>query len=341
MYIEEYKKELENWKKDHTNFYDECLHAMKNHKATLGAYMHIYDYAMSELPNLPGQVELGACEDLFMIYHEKSGFNGMAGMLNLLCYYDKFFYAKCLLQKEKLKKALLTWLVIGDLHTCIINKTVRHPNKDDYEEGLRKLQYRLIGNSLITELKNADYWSSQRIFDKLLLSKDELKECLDRYASTFPKASKENQQSTNKRGRKTKFDGLKENTLEAFIEYSTGSCNNVDAYVKKIVQQLELCTTGEDLAALTIALEYCKIIKCVDNGGVKMFWEILHKKNTNIVGYETMNDSYKGLFSFHNNGKVPLKFASGRKKILEYIKIFQETKNEHDNGVQETSIEAN
>ena len=74
MYIEEYKKELENWKKDHTNFYNECLHAMKNHKATLAAYMHIYDYAMSELPNLPGQVELGACEDLFMIYHEKSGF---------------------------------------------------------------------------------------------------------------------------------------------------------------------------------------------------------------------------------------------------------------------------
>jgi hypothetical protein len=36
-------------------------------------------------PDLPEQVELGACEDLFMIYHEKSSFNGMSGMLNLLC----------------------------------------------------------------------------------------------------------------------------------------------------------------------------------------------------------------------------------------------------------------
>ena len=71
MIIEEYKKKLENWKDEHTNFYNECLHAMKNRKATLGAFMHIYDYAMSELPNLPEQVELGACEDLFMIYHEK------------------------------------------------------------------------------------------------------------------------------------------------------------------------------------------------------------------------------------------------------------------------------
>ena len=49
MNIEEYKRELENWKEEHTNFYNECLHAMKNRKATLGAYMHIYDYAMSEL----------------------------------------------------------------------------------------------------------------------------------------------------------------------------------------------------------------------------------------------------------------------------------------------------
>ena len=94
MSIEEYKKELENWKEEHTNFYNECLHAMKNRKATLAAFMHIYDYAMSELPSLPEQVELGACEDLFMIYHEKSSFNGMSGMLNLLCYYDKIFYAQ-------------------------------------------------------------------------------------------------------------------------------------------------------------------------------------------------------------------------------------------------------
>ena len=35
MNIEEYKRELENWKEEHTNFYNECLHAMKNRKATL------------------------------------------------------------------------------------------------------------------------------------------------------------------------------------------------------------------------------------------------------------------------------------------------------------------
>ena len=329
MNIEEYKKELENWRKEHTSFYNECLHAMKNRKATLAAFMHIYDYAMSELPSLPEQVELGACEDLFMIYHEKSSFNGMSGMLNLLlCYYDKIFYAKCLLQKEKLKMALLTWLVIGDLHTCIINKTARHPNKDDYEEGLRKLQYRLIRNSLITELKNANYWSSQRIFDKLLLSKEELKQCLESHVLTIPEAPKEIQQSTNKRGRKSKFEDLKDKSLEGFIEYSTGSRNNVDAYVEKIVQQLEHCTMGEDLAALTIALEHCKIIKCVDNGGVRLFWNMLHDKCNTIVGYEAMNDSYRGLVSFHNGGKVASKFATGRKKITEYIEMFQEMNNQ-------------
>jgi len=140
--------------------------------------------------------------------------------------------------------------------------------------------------------------------------------------------AEENKQPINKRGRRPKFDGLKENTLEAFIEYSTGSRNNVDAYVKKIVQQLEHCTTGEDLAALTIALEYCKIIKCVDNGGVRLFWKMLHDRCDTIVGYEAMNDSYRGLVSFHKNGNVSPEFATGRKNISEYIDMFQEMNNQ-------------
>ena len=92
MNIEEYKKELENWKKEHTNFYNECLHAMKNRKATLGAFMHIYDYAMSELPNLPEQIELGACEDLFMIYHFAMPHKKVFCGLNLFTYSKKHAY---------------------------------------------------------------------------------------------------------------------------------------------------------------------------------------------------------------------------------------------------------
>ena len=59
-------------------------------------------------------------------------------------------------------------------------------------------------------MKKADYWSSQRISDKLLLSKEELKQCLDSHVLTIPEAPKEIQQSTNKRGRKAKFEDLKE-----------------------------------------------------------------------------------------------------------------------------------
>lgn len=135
----------------------------------------------------------------------------------------------------------------------------------------------------------------------------------------------DHQQLPNKRGRKPKFSGLPEKTLEAFIEYSTGSRDKVDLYVQKIVQLLKHCTTGEDLAALTIALEHCNIIKCVDNGGVRLFWEMLHDKCNSIVGYEAMNDSYKKLEVYNKKGRVPNGCASGMRKITDNIEIFQDT----------------
>ena len=44
MIIEEYKQELENWKEEHTNFYNECLHAMKKSQGnpwSLYAYIRL------------------------------------------------------------------------------------------------------------------------------------------------------------------------------------------------------------------------------------------------------------------------------------------------------------
>lgn len=81
MNIEEYKKELTEWKEKHTNFYNEYVHAMKSKRATLTAYMHIYEFAMTQIPDLPDTVELGECGDLFNIYYTRYGFNKLIGML--------------------------------------------------------------------------------------------------------------------------------------------------------------------------------------------------------------------------------------------------------------------
>ena len=53
MTIEEYKKELTNWKVKHTDFYNEYVHTVKCKRATLTTYMHIYEFAITQIPSLP------------------------------------------------------------------------------------------------------------------------------------------------------------------------------------------------------------------------------------------------------------------------------------------------
>ena len=56
MNIEEYKKELAEWKKNHIDFYNEYVHAIKSRKATLTTYMHVYVFAMNQIPGLPKDI---------------------------------------------------------------------------------------------------------------------------------------------------------------------------------------------------------------------------------------------------------------------------------------------
>ena len=178
MTIEEYKKELTNWKVKHTDFYNEYVHAVKCKRATLTTYMHIYEFAMTQIPSLPEGVEVGACDDLFTIYYNRYGFNKLIGMLTTVWANDKILGIKSLAQREKFKKAIVSWLVIGDLHTCIVNKVYSYPDKANYEESLRKLLRRIIRNSIIIGLKDKGFWNSQHIRTKLPFSEEALYEIL-------------------------------------------------------------------------------------------------------------------------------------------------------------------
>ena len=357
MNIEEYKKELAEWKKNHIDFYNEYVHAIKSRKATLTTYMHVYVFAMNQIPGLPKDIELGDCDDLFKTYFGKYGFNKLLGMLASVIGNDIFFGIKSLAQRNKLKKAIVAWLILGDLHTCIINKVISYPDKGNYEESLNKLLCRIVRNSLISGLKDEDYWRSVQSKKPLFLKDDEMEKLLGLIKKEIgeKKESKTSQQKDSdeikqaenvqnkkgKPGRKPKFGDLKEETLEAFIEYSTGNQGKAETYTQKIVDQLIKCSTGEELAALAVALEHLNIIMCVDNGGVRMFWGMLQKKCKTIVGYKVMNENYKKLEAYNKKGIVPPECASGRKKISDFIEIFREINMPSGNIVQETSIEVN
>ena len=267
------------------------------------------------------------------------------------------FPSKTLAQSNKLKNAIVAWLILGDLHTCIVNKVCSYPDKDNYEESLNNLLRRIIKNSLITGLKDRGFWRSVQSKKKLFTKDEEMEKLLDLIKkeiteSEDSKTSQQNapdeekqvyrfQQKKGKTGRKPKFEDLKEKTLEAFIVFSIGNQSKAETYTQKIVNLLTKCSTGEELAALAVALEHLNIIKSIDNGGVRLFWNMLHDKCNTIVGYETMNDSYKKLEAYNKKGKVPADCISGMKKIKEYVTIFQEMNNEHENDVQETSVKAN
>lgn len=340
MNIEKYKKKLEEWKVEHNNFYNEYVHALKSDKSTLTTYMHVYEFAMMQIPDLPSNIELGACGDLFNIYFEKYGFNKLIGMLVSVIGNDKLLGIKSIVQRNKLKKAIVAWLVLGDLHTCIINKIISFPDNGNYEESLNQLIYRLVKNSIITGLKSEDYWRSVQKKKKLFTIDAEMEKCIALVKKEIA-VEEDAQQMKSRPGRKPKFNDLKEITLEGFIEYSTGDPEKAKLYTPKIVEQLSCYKKGEDLAALTVALEYLGIITCIDNGGVRTFWRMLRKKCNTIVGYEAMNDNYKILEVYNKKGKVPPECASGRKKISDSIEIFQEINRPSGNIVQETSIKAN
>lgn len=126
-------------------------------------------------------------------------------------------------------------------------------------------------------------------------------------------------------GRRTILDDLPEKTLLEFITYSMGKKSSAKSIYNAVVNELRKCLSGADVAALTVAIEECGIIKYVDNGAVRGYWEMLTKEYPEVVRYETFNIYYKKLFPFHNKTK-PMKDVNEKDvaKIKTYIKTFQE-----------------
>lgn len=87
MGIEELKQDLQVWIKSNRNFYNKYVRAIRKDnftekgKVPLAAYMHIYDFAMSQIPNLPESVKFGSYGNLFENYYGKYGFSKLLGML--------------------------------------------------------------------------------------------------------------------------------------------------------------------------------------------------------------------------------------------------------------------
>ena len=181
MDISGYKKTLQDWLHEHEDFYKGYVRAMKDDWPTLQGYMHVYEYGLKQIPELPDEVEFGQCDDLFTTYYDKSAFTGFMGVWSMVYQQDKLFALRSLFGKGDLKLAIASWLMLGNLHTCIISRIQAHPKRNLYADELHKLEKRIIRNSLITGIKDADYWHSAVAQSMLIVPNEELDEMLSSY----------------------------------------------------------------------------------------------------------------------------------------------------------------
>ena len=121
-------------------------------KISLEGRMHIYEFVMLTLQylGLSKTIELGACNDLFSPYFEKYGCSKKIGMFALTLRHNPSLFVKGIFKPKRLKMALVDWVVNGDFHTYIINMIYEYPKKSNFEESLRKLECRIIRNSIIS-----------------------------------------------------------------------------------------------------------------------------------------------------------------------------------------------
>ena len=175
MGIEKLKQDLQDWIESNREFYNNYVRAIRNDcangKVFLAAYMHIYDFAMSQIPNLPESVKFGSYGNLFENYYEKYGFGKLLGMLAQVLNKDLFLYLKALKNTRKLKNAILYWVLIDDFHFFLLCKIGKCENI--LEEKLRNLELQIIQNSIVLEIKDKAYWLSPHVFNKLLFEEEE------------------------------------------------------------------------------------------------------------------------------------------------------------------------
>lgn len=267
MITEEYRKELEDWVNNHTEYYNEYVRTMKNSKrATLATYMHIYDYAMRRIPGLPTSVELGACSYLFRNYYEKYGFSDLVGMHFLVVGNDKWLGLKSLAQQKKLKMAISSWLVIGDLQTDIISMIRNHPNKTKYEEALYELETRIIRNSIFSGLKDAEYWYSQRVFSKLGLTKEELDKCIMSYLPHKP---------VNLKPASKVKEVLPQNQIPAKVDTNTNGAPKEDSYEDELKHMNSFSPITEDGPYLDDLYDHLVEFKQIEDIDKKYFCDLI------------------------------------------------------------------
>lgn len=328
MKLEELKKQLPAWKENNTEFYNDYVHAIRDGRATLSAYMHIYDYVMSLISDLPTSVEFGSYGTLFKNYHYKLGFNGLFGMLLQVFDNDKMLYFQTLTNCKKLDLAILYWFLFDDYHFCLICK-IKDASDDKryYFEHLEKLERQIISNSIILGIKNDQYWYKQNIFSKLILSQEDLRELLSSIAKDEPPIVDHSQSidvqkwskgASKKVGRPSSISAK---TFDDYVSLKVPDDSIRSCIVKYVLSRLDK-VSGKELALLVLAMESCDIIDKLDGNRVAPFHALLKREKLEICDQSNFSKPHRKYCGYLDN---PDKVEKEVREIIDgYVRTFRE-----------------
>lgn len=333
MEIEEIKKKLQVWIESNRDFYNRYVRAIRKGRATLVAYMHIYDFAMSQIPNLPVSIKYGSYGNLFENYYGKFGFNKLLGMLAQVLDNDVFLYLQAQKNTQNLKYAILYWVLLDDFHFCLICKM--KDCEKNLEEKLRDIELQIIQNSIILEIENEQYWLSPHIFKHLLFEEEEkesFKQMIMRVqkeqnddgvtmqtTSTGLQSNEDPPKVAKPKGRKP---SITSKSLREFISLRIQDAEKLDKTMQfVIIEELKL-VDGPGLACMAIAMEFCEVIEELDGDKVTPFHVLLKKENAEICDSSNFSKPHRLLCCYL---KDPQKVEETKRiKIDKYVEKLQE-----------------
>lgn len=334
MKLEKLKKQLPAWKENNAEFYNNYVHAIRDGKATLSAYMHIYDYAMGLISDLPQSVKFGSYGTIFKNYHYKLGLNGLLGMLLQVFDKDKVLFFQAQVNRENLKMAILYWFLFDDYHYNLMLAIKKNPSQE-LKMQLEELEEQVIVNALILGIKDGEYWEEQLAKGELIITENKLHKCFLAKSEVYSnleefkgidelqekvtpngsadyeevkndskvcelKPLKEKSMACNEkmhRGRKPAFCGIDSLQNLFALKINPERANAVVAMMGKEASS-ELCN-GIKLVSMIVALEDCGYIDYLQNGKASGFYELLPEQCRKVLAKDTFLGHYSNMHQYH------------------------------------------
>ena len=157
FYNEEYSKACRLWIDNNGEFYRHFSDAVK--QLRLSGMLHVYDFALTNLPNRPMSIKVGDYGEVVWTKYEKIHSN--IGIRSLISWpMSLSSWAK---SKEDYAYAATAWLIHGDFYETLVHQIIECYEQGEYknkETSLYDLMQRLVSDSIVLGIKTRKDWET-------------------------------------------------------------------------------------------------------------------------------------------------------------------------------------